>query len=42
VPLLGNQNFDACCGYPGILIQFCAPTLITSLLSEVTCHTPGD
>jgi hypothetical protein len=38
---LGNQNFDACCSYPGVTYQFCAPKLITVLFSNVTCNTPG-
>jgi hypothetical protein len=37
-PILGNTNFDACCGAAALPIKFCAPALITALSSMITCN----
>lgn len=36
-PVLGNTNFDACCGTTGLAVKFCAPGLITALNNQITC-----
>ena len=36
-PVLGNTNFDACCGTAALQVKFCAPGLITSLNNQITC-----
>jgi hypothetical protein len=36
-PVIGNTNFDSCCGNAAFPIRFCAPALITAVTTQVTC-----
>jgi len=36
-PVLGNTNFDACCGTANINVRFCAPSLITAVNNMISC-----
>jgi hypothetical protein len=36
-PVLGNTNFDSCCGTANISVRFCAPSLITAVNNMIMC-----
>ena len=37
-PIVGMTGFNACCGYPGVGIRFCAPSLVTLLANQIMCN----